>query len=88
MTTTQRKPAVLDAHPNVIGRAEVLDEYTVCFDTREYIVTGKTGHSIHDGTPVEEYHHDETGHRIWKDAQDRVHADSHSDAMEYRNRLA
>ena len=87
MSTKIHTSQTLDAHPNVIGRATVIGEYRISFDGREYIVTSKSGNSIHDRTPVEEYHHAESGHRVWKDLQDRVHADSHSDAMAYRRKL-
>ena len=76
--TPARKP-----NPNIIGKALILDEYNVHFDDRRYWTTGKTGHSIHDGTAVEEYR-DDADHRIWKDAENNVHADSHDDLMRFR----
>lgn len=80
MTATRKNAA---AHPNVIGLAVIVDEYTIRFDLRDYLTTGKTGHSVHDGIAVEEYVHEQSGGRVWKDAQNRVHADSHDDLMSY-----
>lgn len=79
-------PKDLDSHPSVIGKAEKKSEngHSFEFDGREYHKTGKSGTSLHDETPVDEYEHPESGHRVWKDAKDRVHADDHEDARRYR----
>lgn len=74
----------LDPHPNVIGKAKVKDQHAMEFEGREYWKTGKQGRSMHDGTPVEEYEHSDSGHRVWKDDKDRVHADSTEEAKKYR----
>ena len=74
----------LDPHPNVIGKAEKGDKRTMHFGGKQYHATGKTGHSFHDQTEVAEYEHPETGHRVWRDKQDRVHADSKEEAKKAR----
>ncbi|KWO55259.1 hypothetical protein [Burkholderia territorii] len=84
MKRSTRPVAVLDAHPNVIGRAVVVDSVTITFEGREYCRTGKTGHSLHDSTPVAEYR-DESDHRVWVDPLNRVHADTHYEAQRYRS---
>jgi hypothetical protein len=79
------KPA-LDAHPNVIGKATDVSKSGMFmkFGGKSYASTGKSGKSLHDGTPVEEYKHEDSGHRVWKDAQHRVHADSAEEAKKVR----
>lgn len=74
----------LDPHPNVIGKAEKGDKRSMHFDGKQYHATGKTGHSFHDNTAVAEYEHPESGHRVWRDGQDRVHADSTEEAKKAR----
>ncbi|MGF6641747.1 hypothetical protein [Paraburkholderia sp. MM6662-R1] len=78
------KPA-LDPHPSVIGKAKVKDDHTMEFGGREYWKTGKEGKSMHDGTPVSEYRHLESDHRVWKDDKHRVHADSMEEAKKHRS---
>jgi hypothetical protein len=79
------KPA-LDPHPNVIGKATDVSKSGMFmkFGGKSYASTGKSGKSLHDGTPVEEYKHEDSGHRVWKDAQHRVHADSAEEAKKVR----
>lgn len=77
-----RKPA-LDAHPNVIGKASNEKEHSFDFGGKSYKATGKEGHSFHDSTPVAEHESDD-GHRVWKDGQGRVHADSAEEAKKVR----
>jgi hypothetical protein len=48
---------------------------SIGFAGKEYRPTGKKGYSLHDNTPVNEFEHEETGHRINADNQGRVHAD-------------
>lgn len=73
----------LDPHPNVIGKAENDKGHTFDFGGKRYHATGKDGHSMHDSTPVVE-HESEDGHRVWKDGQGRVHADSAEEAKKAR----
>ena len=69
----------------MIGKAKkVKYQHAMEFEGREYWKTGKQGRSLHDGTPVEEYEHADSGHRVWKDDKDRVHADSMEEAKTYR----
>ncbi|SPB18549.1 hypothetical protein NOV72_05749 [Caballeronia novacaledonica] len=80
--TTQHIIA-LDAHPLVIGHATQVDTQTIAFDHHHYCRTGKTGHSMHDSTPVAEYRTAE-GHTVWVDSLNRVHADTLDEARERR----
>jgi len=85
-TKTQAK----DPHPNVIGRAEKMDDKDAAkasqfhFGGKKYYSTGKKGDSVHDGTPTREFEHKESGHRTWLDDKGRVHADSNEEAKQYR----
>jgi hypothetical protein len=89
---TPKKPApkpapALDPHPNVIGKASSVTPsgMSMKFGDKTYERTGKDGKSIHDGTRVEEYEHEDSGHRVWKDATHRVHADSAEEAKKARS---
>lgn len=57
------------------------------FAGRTYRPSGKTGKSLHDGTPVAHFESDD-GHVVWGDAKGRVHADSTSEVEHLRKRHA
>ncbi|WP_321792806.1 hypothetical protein [Caballeronia sp. J97] len=83
IANTARNAIELDPHPLVIGHAIEVDTQTIAFDHRHYHRTGKTGHSMHDSTPVAEYR-SEDGHTVWVDPLNRVHAHTLDEARGYR----
>jgi len=81
------------SHPNVIGVADGLDDHPekasgFTFEGRRYYSTGKSGNSLHDGTPVREFEagKEHNYHRAWLDHSGRVHADDITEAARYRKK--
>lgn len=87
-------------HPSVVGNAEDLEgggadkAHGLSFAGKTYSASGKTGKSLHDGTPVRHFSEltedseDESGEDVWLDDSGRVHADSHSEVKVLRERGA
>ena len=87
-------PGLAVDHPNIVGHAENLrggDASTAhgfSFAGKKYSATGKTGKSLHDGTPVRHFRDTgcSSGEDIWLDDDGRVHADSTDDVRRLRER--
>lgn len=81
-------------HPNIIGQAHNRDNtmpaatHEFTHDGKRYSSTGKTGTSMHDGRPVREFEEvgEDTGHRVWYDNRNNVHADSKEEADKHHKR--
>ncbi len=66
------------------------DADAIHFAGKKYLSSGKTGTSMHDGTPTRAFHEDDGtdagGHRIWLDDKARVHADNSNEVAELRRK--
>lgn len=92
-TTSPRASAGPDeahgGHPNIVGKGDHGKEPAatasqVKFQGKEYSSTGKSGTSMHDKTPVREFEHGDSGHRVWMDGSSNVHADDSSEVESLR----
>lgn len=76
MTRHEYKPGGgVNTHKDVEAE-DPADADTAHFNGKRYSWTSKTGKSMHDGTELRAFEHEESGHRIWVDSKRRVHADS------------
>lgn len=84
MTHHEYKPGGgVNTHKEVEAE-DPADADTAHFNGKRYSWTSKTGKSMHDGTELRAFDHEESGHRIWMDGQRRVHADSTDEVPKLR----
>jgi len=74
-------------HPAIMGKGKV-DAYRskVIWDGKKYHSGTKSGNSLHDGRHLDNFVHHESGHEIWVDMKNNVHADSREEADKYHKR--